>query len=946
MGHISLPVPVVNIALFKVLATNLSKLLGIPTKKLEDVIYLRTYVVVDNGLTNLLEKKSILEKKLDLHLINDILQEIIQDEKTSKEVIAQAKELSQNLDGKKEKNEEYYKILEVKKGKTPAGTEKEVLEMTQKISEAYKILSDKKRKENSNDSEANKIFLEDYLDFLEKHRGIKIWTGAEALRELLMGINIKEELAKVKEAVKEVPQKTNQEKLKFLHGSNYKKNEIKSLLQSLSGKEGILRRYSLGKRVDYSARSVIVPNPNLLIDQIGLPVKMALTLYKPFIIQKILKEKVVFTVKEAEQLFYQKDPVVFPILNEIIKGHPVLANRAPSLHRLSIQGFYPQLTLGNSIELHPLITTAMNADFDGDQIAIHLPMTTKTCEEVKELILSTHHIIDPKNGHLITIPSQDMILGNIWKSHEKGKIGLHDLVAIPATLVDRNFSTSQNQFLFTTLGKIVFNQILPASFPYHINDLKKYNTEMKIVPRPEMLKFLDQLKKVSFDYATSSGISIPPFELEGIISNKEKILTEAYQKENQITKHFSQDSGARASDESLTQIFGMRVYGAVKGMIDIALKTAEAGYLTRRLVESTQNLAIISPDCGINTGMLFVESGLPLSKRVYGRYLAQDISDKEEKTILTRNTLLLEKEMKIIQAKGITEKCYGLDLSKPGEAIALGTAVGVIAAQSLGEPGTQLTMRTFHSGGIAGDEDITQGLPKVKQIFDNIKPDKEEKTILAKDDGKIISIEEKIIKQKNDQGKEIIYPLGKKKKARVNQGDLVKKGERLTGGKVDLEEFLEVMGRNSCQEYIKEEVRKVYENQGIEVNEKHIEIFARQMLSKVEITNSGDSNYLVGDLANYHELEKNNQKLLVNKKQPASFKNIISSLKDLASHPDSFLAGISFQNTLKSLVNYSLYQPVDYLRGCKENLIAGQLIPVGTGFKEREKFQRKSTRET
>jgi len=397
-------------------------------------------------------------------------------------------------------------------------------------------------------------------------------------------------------------------------------------------------------------------------------------------------------------------------------------------------------------------------------------------------------------------------------------------------------------------------------------------------------------------------------------------------------------------------------------MVDIALKTAEAGYLTRRLVESTQNLSIISPDCGTNTGTFFTEGSLPLSKRVYGRYLAQDISGKKGEVILTRNTLLLEKEIKIIQERevkeawafsplscqlveGICQKCYGLDLSKPGETIAMGTAVGVIAAQSLGEPGTQLTMRTFHSGGIAGDEDITQGLPKVKQIFDNIKPDKEEKSILAKAGGKIINVEEKIIKQKSDEGEEIVYPLGKKKKARISQGDQVKKGERLTGGKIDLEELLEIVGRDKCQEYIKEEVRKVYDNQGIDVNEKHIEIFARQMLSKVEITNSGDSDYLVGDLVNYQQLEKINQKLLSNKKQPASFKNIISSLKDLASHPDSFLAGISFQNTLKSLVNYSLYQPVDYLRGCKENLIAGQLVPVGSGFKEREKFQRKSTQE-
>jgi DNA-directed RNA polymerase subunit beta' len=408
--------------------------------------------------------------------------------------------------------------------------------------------------------------------------------------------------------------------------------------------------------------------------------------------------------------------------------------------------------------------------------------------------------------------------------------------------------------------------------------------------------------------------------------------------------------------------FFISVYGAVKGMIDLSLKTAEAGYLTRRLVESTQNLAIISPDCGTKAGTLLTENDIPLSKRVYGRYLAQDITGKDGKVILTHNTLLLEKELKIIKENKITairvfspltcqlvnsicQKCYGVDLSRPGEVIEMGTAIGVIAAQSLGEPGTQLTMRTFHGGGITGDEDITQGLPKVKQIFDNIKPEKDEKAILAKYDGKIVSIEERIIRQKSDEGKEIVYPLSKKKKVRISQGDLVKKGEKLTAGKIDLEEYLEIMGREECQNYIKEEVRKVYDNQGIDINEKHIEIFARQMLSKVEITDSGDSDYLVGELVNYQKLEKTNQELLVKQKQPVSFKSIISSLKDLASHPDSFLAGISFQNTLKSLVNYSLYQSVDYLQGCKENLIAGQLAPVGSGFKEREKFQRsKSTR--
>jgi DNA-directed RNA polymerase subunit beta' len=277
-------------------------------------------------------------------------------------------------------------------------------------------------------------------------------------------------------------------------------------------------------------------------------------------------------------------------------------------------------------------------------------------------------------------------------------------------------------------------------------------------------------------------------------------------------------------------------------------------------------------------------------------------------------------------------------LSKPGKTIEIGEAIGVIAAQSLGEPGTQLTMRTFHSGGIAGDEDIIQGLPKVKQIFDNVKSDKSEKAILAKATGKIVSFEDKLIKQKSDSGEEIVYHIGKGKKINAEKGNLVEKGSKIVNGKIDLAEYLEVMGRESCQEYIKKEVGKVYNDQGIDINEKHIEIFARQMLSKVEITNGGDSDRLIGELINYQEVIKINQDLVTNKKKPISFKNIISSLKDLASTPDSFLAGISFQNTLKSLVNYSLYQPIDYLKGSKESLIAGQMVPVGPGFKEREKF--------
>ncbi|CAJ0837630.1 2876_t:CDS:10, partial [Entrophospora sp. SA101] len=954
MGHITLNTPVTNILLFKSLAANLSKLLEIPAKKLEDIIYFRAYTVADNGLTNLLKKKDILEKEIDLSLMNSILQEIITDQENLKKVAKKYKE-----------------------------EEKKIVKQAQELAA-------------------------DYLDFVEKYRHIKIKTGSEAFEELLKGIDLVQELEKAKSDSKP-DTKTNQEKIKFLtklkeedtvvttqinnlqrkyekkvffgeiihnvkrrlqksvdqllQGSPRVQNETKSLLQNLSGKEGILRRYSLGKRVDYSARSVIVPNPNLLLTQIGLPVQMALVLYKPFIIQQILKEKIVFTVKEADQLLIKKDPIIFSLLDKIIANHPVLANRAPSLHRLSIQGFYPRLTLGKAIELHPLITSALNADFDGDQIAIYLPLTKSTCKEVKESVLSSHNLVDPKNGHLIDMPSQDMILGIYYLTQEKKE----------------------------TTPK--FYDEIGTSFPYYLNNLEIYNQteeeykeatveineveKIKITPHEEMVKFLDNLKEISFRYATYSGISISPFEL-GEVVVKRKELARAEQKIKEIDNYYSQgfykeckdnlqeqlisnlakksntsiyhiwDSGARASSENLTQIFAMRgnttnylgeiietpiisslwegltpfefftsVYGAVKGMVDIALKTAEAGYLTRRLVESTQGIIVNSPDCGTNSGVLVEENDSNvLVTKIYG----------------LRSTLTCE------LVSGVCQKCYGLDLSKPSEQIAMGTAVGIIAAQSLGEPGTQLTMRTFHAGGIAGDEDIIQGLPKVKQIFDNIKPEKKEKAILAKCNGTISSVEEEVIKQKSEKGEEIIYSYEPEKKVRVKKGEKVILGTRLTSGKIDLEEYLEIVGRERCQKYIKEGIKLVYDNQGIDIDDKHIEIFARQMLSRVEIIESDNDDYLLGDIVDYQTIQKTNELLIKAKKKPILFKNIISSLKDLASSPPSFLAGISFQNTLKSLVNYSLYQPVDYLQGVKENLIAGQLVPIGTGFKEREKY--------
>ncbi|CAG8789433.1 94_t:CDS:2 [Cetraspora pellucida] len=651
---------------------------------------------------------------------------------------------------------------------------------------------------------------------------------------------------------------------KLLLGSPQKTKEVKSLLQSLSGKEGILRHYSLGKRVDYSGRSVITPNPHLQLNQV------------------------------------EKSPMIFPLLNEIVRNHPLLVNRAPTLHRLGIQGFYPHLTLGRSLELHPLVTTAFNADFDGDQMNLHVPLTPDACQETKNYILASHNLLDPKNGSLITIPSKDMILGIYC--YEKGELAAQELIVVPACLVARNLAEEKNKFLFTTYGKLLFNKILPPNFPYYLNDLTSYGEK----DLKEIITFLNYLV-----HHTNQE------EMDEL----ETQLTTNLAAKKDTSFYNIWDSGARASSENLTQIFAFRgnttdyrgeiglsadeflisSIGAIKGITDVALKTGEA---------------------------------------VYGRFLAQNITDEEGKIILPLRSVMCC-ELII----GVCQKCYGADLTRHEEMISLGAAVGIIAAQSLGEPGTQLTMRTFHTGGIAGEEDdITQGIPKVKQILDNLKPNKNEKAVLAKTNGTISVIDEKTIKQTDLTGQEITYSRTGKKSVLVQVGEQVVAGAKLTLGKIDLEEYLSYVGRENYQNYIKETVQQVYYNQGIDIADKHLEIFAHQILSRVKVLESGDSDYLVGEIINYQKVRQINQELIAQQKKPLLFKNIVSSLKDLASNTNSFWAGISFQNTLKSLVNYSLYQPIDYLHSPKECLITGQLIPVGTGFEERQKLQQSQKR--
>lgn len=1191
MGHISLTSPVTNTLIFHSILPYLSQLLEIPGKSLEKLVYFEAWLVIDSGHSSALKVNQVLDRKVESNLISKVLTEIVEagESKNKLTTIQQAQEMLEQISAKKKKDLQA-RLKEIKK------IPKENLKENQR----QKLLKEQKElEEELAESQLESIFVEDYLNFLEKHWKVKLITGSEALLKLLKGINLKKELEKVSDLVQKQNSETVNNRLRFIQaclkneipleglvlnhlpvipaglrpatklnsntiatasinslyrkviftneglqktldinkslkaqvlfleiihnrqrrlqevvdqliysGESTKVNPTKSLFQALSGKEGIIRKYSLGKRLDYSARSVIVPNPHLKLNQVGLPIEMALTLYEPFLLAALIEKG--HNQQEARELLLEKEKnsTIIKLLQEVIHDHPVLLNRAPTLHRLSIQGFQPTVVPGKSIQFHLLKTKPFNADFDGDQIAVHLPLTEKARKEVQKNVMGNYHLKDPKNGHLIDLPTQDMILGiycltkekinhhsqkpiplyyqlkQIFQSQKTGNLALDEPIIIPVLLYKEKFLvTDLDKFLITTLGKIKFNETLPFNFPY-VNDLEDFNQNLSpiehssnllefsqltnwkenwkeksgwkkkdiiiflnklvnLVEVSEMAEFLDQLKELTLSTATDSGITISLFDLPELtekaeiiqksqkaIEQKQEYFQQGFygkqeyfqqklstwvQCKNELEKAIIQelkekkdsslhqiwDSGARANNENLTQIFGMRgnmvdyqgktieipiiaslreglnsfefflsVYGAMKGMADTALKTAEAGYLTRRLVETVQSLVITKEDCQTTEGIyltnlteksFFSEEEnilLPWKERIYGRCLAEDLKFKEEK-ILSFNTLLTEKEIQIIQEKGISlvkvrspfscalkegicQKCYGFDLSKNQQIVQMGEAVGIVASQSLGEPGTQLTMDTFHTGGVVGSgEDIVQGLPKVKRLLDNVSPTDEKQAILAKETGEISEIEindsEAIIKQKSLDGQEITYCFKGERTIKVKKGQAVEKGEILTGGQINLNQLLSLTGRENCQAYIKEEVWKVYQDQGIKVDEKHLELFTRQMLGKVKITQAGDSKYLFGDIIDYREVKEVNQELVKKGKKPADSENILLGLKQVAKYYPSFLANISFQDTLKSLINFSLFEPIDYLRGPKESMIAGQLIPVGAGLEERIK---------
>lgn len=896
------------------------------------------------------------------------------------------------------------------------------------------------------------------------------------------------------------------------------KRPLKSLSEHLKGKQGLFRQNLLGKRVDYSGRSVIVIGPELKMYQVGIPVIMILKLFKPFIIHELIKkfddngitkDPIVSNIKSAEKLILNQDNTIWPIVEKVIKQRPVLLNRAPTLHRLGIQAFEPILVEGKAIRLHPLVTTAFNADFDGDQMAVHVPLSPEAIAESRSIILASWHILGPKDGKPIITPTQDMVLGNYYLTiEEKNQIGegmifssideaksvyqlkkvhAHSIVGIPTSVFPEKKFPKQG-ILITTIGKILLNDLLPKDMIYLNNpdridslsesdivtygqDFRKFIVEKtpykaftkktlseivnilyKNYPLQVVPETMDKIKDIGFEYSTKSATTISAFDVpeysekweyfketdkkvdeykrlyqrglltederykkvvsewvavtEKVSKDIEKIIQKSEYQKNSIVVMAT--SGARGNISNFTQLSGMRglmsksynydqkqkskvikdtieipiknsfidgltiseyfnsSYGARKGMTDTAMKTSKSGYMTRKLVDATQDVIVNEEDCGVKKGIILeaivddrnnsIES---LEERLLNRFPIFDVVDPKSKKVIAVADEIITKDIakKIVDARidkvevrsvlhckvefGICQKCFGTDLTT-NKLVEKYTAIGVIAAQSIGEPGTQLTMRTFHTGGVSSGSNIAQGFERLKQLFDIIPPKEWEKAIISEIKGKVENIvshqDFNIITIKN-RSEKIEYKANFEYPLRIKIGDEVVPGTKLTEGSIDIKELLKVAGIQVVRTYIIKEVQKVYRLQGIEIADKYIEVIIRQLTNKVQIQDAGDSNFFIGQIVDINTFRKENEKLILSeKKNPAMAVNLIFGLDEAPSKTGSFLAAASFQDTKKILTDASVKGQVDHLNGLKENVIFGNTIPCGTGKKEKSEI--------
>lgn len=1082
MGHIELAAPVSHIWYFKGIPSRMGIILGISPRALEKVLYFANYVVLDAGDTALSYKDLLTEKEyrdaydkygntfkvgMGAEAIKQLLEEIDL-EKESKELKAQLK------DSTGQKRVRIIKKLEVIESFRISGNKPEWM-----ILEALPVIPPDLRPMVQLDG--GRFATSDLNDLYR--RVINRNNRLKRLLELgAPDIIVRNEKRMLQEAVDALID--NGRRGRPVTGPGNR--SLKSLSDLLKGKQGRFRQNLLGKRVDYSGRSVIVVGPNLKIYQCGLPKEMAIELFKPFVMKKLVEDGIAHNIKSAKRMVERLQSEVWDVLEEVIKEHPVMLNRAPTLHRLGIQAFEPVLVEGRALKLHPLVCTAYNADFDGDQMAVHVPLSVEAQAECRFLLLAPNNLLKPSDGEPVTVPSQDMVLGIYYLTLEKdGEIGegkvfkdeneailaydnnivsLHAKIKVRRTLINEN-SEVETKIVETTVGRIIFNEVIPQDIGFvdRTNPENKFNFEIdflcdkkalgKIInrcinkhPATDTAKMLDNIKNLGFKFSTRGALTVSVSDME-IPEEKTGLLEEADKEVDKITKMFRRGlmtdeerhekvikawevaddkitnallsglgkyndiymmahSGARGSNRQIKQLAGMRglmaspsgetielpikanfregltvqeyfisAHGARKGLSDTALRTADSGYLTRRLVDVSQDIIIHEFDCSEDVEMekipgMWVKAFMdgqetiePLADRIRGRYSINNIINPETQEIIVEaDTMITPDQAELIEKlgiekvlirnilsckskQGVCSKCYGANMAS-GRVVRIGEAVGIIAAQSIGEPGTQLTMRTFHTGGVSGGTDLTQGLPRVDELFEARKP--KGIAIIAEFGGKVTVTETKnrrevVVMSDTGEIKEYLIPYGSRIK--VLNGDYIEDGDGLTEGSVNPHDILRIKGIRGVQDYMLQEVQRVYRLQGVDINDKHIEVIVRQMLKRIKIEEPGDTEFLPGSLVDWLEFDEVNRKIQEEGLEAANGVRILLGITKASLATESFLSAASFQETTKVLTEAAIKGKVDPLIGLKENVIIGKLIPAGTGMATYRKIDLKLAKE-
>ena len=1087
MGHIELAAPVSHVWYFKGIPSRMGLVLDMSPRALEEVIYFASYVVIDAGDTTLMNKQLLTEReyrekraefgtRFHAAMGAEAVQELLNKVDLEAEIAELKEELKTAQGQKRTRAIRRLDILDAFKesGNQPGWMVMDVIPVIPPdLRPMVQLEGGRFATSDLNDL---------YRRVINRNNRLKRLLELNAPR-----IIVQNEKRMLQEAVDALID--NGRRGRPVTGPGNR--PLKSLSHMLKGKQGRFRQNLLGKRVDYSGRSVIVVGPNLKMYQCGLPKEMAIELFKPFVMKELVEREIAGNIKSAKRKIERLDDDIWGILEEVIREHPVLLNRAPTLHRLGIQAFEPTLVEGRAIRLHPLVCEAYNADFDGDQMAVHVPLSQEAQAEARLLMLAAQNILNPKDGKPVVTPSQDMVLGNYYLTMEQeGRVGegmyfkdmeeailaynngyvhLHSRIAIPASsLPDKPFTDWQKErMMVTTVGKLLFNEIMPNEFPY-LNEPTMENLEVatpdkyflepganikeeiagrEIVPPfkkknlgqiiaevfkrfhiTETSMMLDRMKDLGYKFSTRAGLTVGIADIS-VADNKKEILEEAHKQVDNISKLFRRglitdderyervietwnkakddiqkaliktlgsrnpifmmsDSGARGNISNFTQLAGMRglmaapngkimelpvtsnfregltvmemflsTHGARKGMTDTALKTADSGYLTRRLVDVAQDVIIRETDCGSDRGLTIsaIKEGNEvietLEERMLGRYAQRSVKHPETGEVLVaRNEIITEDiARKIIEAgieeitirsaftcdtkHGVCKYCYGRNLAT-GSEVEVGEAVGTIAAQSIGEPGTQLTMRTFHTGGVAGD-DITQGLPRIQEIFEARNP--KGVATISEVAGEVVSIEENA----GSRTKEITikgstdtrtYTVPFTARLKVEEGQIIDRGAPLTEGSIDPKELLRVRDVLSVENYLLREVQKVYRMQGVEIGDKHVEVMVRQMLRKVRVMDPGSTEILPGTLLDIADFTERNRSAIMNGEVPATARPVLLGITKASLETNSFLSAASFQETTRVLTDASIRGKKDHLLGLKENVIIGKIIPAGTGM--------------